>query len=147
MYRGRSVDCCLKTAEHNRDKNFAQCDNRSGPGRYYVGGCLRSQRSPDSFNIIIMEEDTPSPTPTLGSSLLKTALSSRGNMPTPASSGSISVDNLALQGGFRYGEITSIAGPHGTGKTTVCRRFDVEFHKNRIVAAHLAKYTALHVHW
>lgn len=39
--------------------------------------------------------------------------------PAPASSGSAALDELALSGGFRYGEITSIAGAIGTGKTLV----------------------------
>lgn len=38
----------------------------------------------------------------------------------PASTGLASLDELALDGGFRYGEITSIAGASGMGKTLVC---------------------------
>lgn len=37
----------------------------------------------------------------------------------PASTGLASLDELALDGGFRYGEITSIAGASGMGKTLV----------------------------
>ena len=72
------------------------------------------------FSTYIMEQQASSPTPIPGSLLLKAALSNRNRIPKSASSGSSNVDNLALQGGFRYGEITSIAGAHGTGKTTVC---------------------------
>lgn len=40
----------------------------------------------------------------------------------PASTGLASLDELALDGGFRYGEITSIAGASGMGKTLVWYR-------------------------
>lgn len=89
-------------------------------GSYPAWGCVLSQQSLDLVNV--MEEQAPNPTPILGSSLLKAASSSKANVPKMASSGSSSIDNLVLQGGFRYGEITSIAGPHGTEKTTVCGR-------------------------
>ena len=39
--------------------------------------------------------------------------------PAPASSGLAAIDKHALDGGFRYGEITSIAGAPGVGKTLV----------------------------
>ncbi len=42
--------------------------------------------------------------------------------PAPASSGSTILDQAALEGGFRYGEITSIAGASGMGKTLVGSR-------------------------
>ena len=76
-----------------------------------------------------MEAQTPTATPVLGSSLLGAALSHRSHLPEPLSSGSAFMDDQALRGGFRYGEITSIAGAHGTGKTTVRRKtFCTAFH-------------------
>ena len=53
--------------------------------------------------------------PYLASTLLD--LSSPSQLPPPASSGSFAIDTSALGGGYRYGEITSIAGPTGTGKS------------------------------
>lgn len=55
----------------------------------------------------------------LGSSLLVSAHAHESARPSPASSGSAIIDENALEGGFRYGEITSIAGASGTGKTVV----------------------------
>jgi RecA/RadA recombinase len=55
----------------------------------------------------------------LGSTLYTTAKAQRKNIPPPASSGCPGIDETALGGGFRYGEITSITGTGGTGKTTV----------------------------
>lgn len=55
----------------------------------------------------------------LASALLEAALSRNESTPTPASSGLDEIDTVALHGGFRYGEITSIAGASGTGKTLV----------------------------
>lgn len=55
----------------------------------------------------------------LGSSLLALAQSHESLKPAPACSGSTILDDAALAGGFRYGEITSIAGASGMGKTMV----------------------------
>ena len=60
----------------------------------------------------------PAP-PLLGSNILAAARAHENTRPTPASSGSVALDEGALSGGFRYGEITSIAGASGTGKTLV----------------------------
>ena len=60
----------------------------------------------------------PAP-PLLGSNLLAAARAHENTRPAPASSGSAALDEGALSGGFRYGEITSIAGASGTGKTLV----------------------------
>ena len=60
----------------------------------------------------------PAP-PLLGSNLLAAARAHEDIRPPPASSGSAALDEGALSGGFRYGEITSIAGASGTGKTQV----------------------------
>ena len=56
----------------------------------------------------------------LGSTLLAAAETHEKLRPAPASSGSAVIDDMALEGGFRYGEITAIAGATGTGKTLVC---------------------------
>lgn len=56
----------------------------------------------------------------LASNLLASAEAHGISKPPLASSGLASIDNLALEGGFRYGEITSIAGTSGMGKTLVC---------------------------
>ena len=53
--------------------------------------------------------------PYIASALVKLANFTRPC--TQASSGSFAIDDFALEGGYRYGEITSIAGPKGTGKT------------------------------
>ena len=55
----------------------------------------------------------------LASVLLAAALSKDKSRPTPASSGLDGIDSLVLDGGFRYGEITSIAGASGMGKSLV----------------------------
>lgn len=68
--------------------------------------------------------DQPAPG-ILGSTLLATALAREKLRPAPASSGCAAVDGAALEGGFRYGEITSIAGASGMGKTLV--RFCTEW--------------------
>ena len=60
--------------------------------------------------------------PLLGSNLLVSAQAHEGARPLPANSGSATIDQNALEGGFRYGEITSIAGASGTGKTLVGTR-------------------------
>ena len=59
-------------------------------------------------------------TPVPGASLLPAALSYKQS-PGLARSGCTTIDELALQGGFRYGEMTVMAGASGTGKTTVSR--------------------------
>ena len=59
----------------------------------------------------------PAP-PILGLTLLSTILAKTKQNPTQASVGCTTVDK-ALHGGFRYGEITSIAGANGMGKTLV----------------------------
>ncbi len=62
----------------------------------------------------------PAP-PLLGSNILAAARAHESTRPAPASSGSAALDEGALSGGFRYGEITSIAGASATGKTLVGR--------------------------
>lgn len=62
-----------------------------------------------------MSEPAP---PILGSTLLAAALSNPKPALVPTSTGCASLDT-ALYGGFRYGEITSIAGASGMGKTLV----------------------------
>ena len=57
--------------------------------------------------------------PMLASNLLASARAHEKARPLPASSGSATIDQNALNGGFRYGEITSLAGASGTGKTLV----------------------------
>ncbi len=42
--------------------------------------------------------------------------------PSFLSSGLDTLDREALDGGFRYGEITAVAGASGTGKTLVSPR-------------------------
>ena len=55
----------------------------------------------------------------LASTLLTAAEAHTKTRPSSASSGLNILDDLALQGGFRYGEVTSIAGTSGSGKTLV----------------------------
>lgn len=55
----------------------------------------------------------------LASTLLGAAEAHAKTRPSSASSGLNIVDDVALNGGFRYGEITSIAGGSGSGKTLV----------------------------
>ncbi|KAL8683111.1 MAG: hypothetical protein Q9186_000925 [Xanthomendoza sp. 1 TL-2023] len=55
--------------------------------------------------------------PLLGSTLLAIAEKQALLQPSPASSGNHAIDTEALDGGYRYGEITCIAGASGTGKT------------------------------
>lgn len=65
--------------------------------------------------------DINGPAPGLvASTLLTTAEAHERNRPGPVGTGVTSIDQQALSGGFRYGEITSIAGASGTGKTLVC---------------------------
>lgn len=59
----------------------------------------------------------------LASTLLTTAETHEKSRPPPASSGLVSLDELALDGGFRYGEITSIAAAGDIGKTAVSFAF------------------------
>ena len=64
--------------------------------------------------------DGAQPAPSLlASTLLSAAKLQRNRVPLPASSGCAALDEQVLGGGFRYGEISSIAGASGTGKTTV----------------------------
>ncbi|MCJ1474950.1 hypothetical protein MMC13_003610 [Lambiella insularis] len=56
--------------------------------------------------------------PILGSTLLAAALTRSSSKLFPASTGCTTID-AALHGGFRYREITSIAGASGMGKTLV----------------------------
>lgn len=55
----------------------------------------------------------------LASTLLGAAEAHAKTRPSSASSGLDILDDVALHGGFRYGEITSIAGGSGSGKTLV----------------------------
>ncbi|KAL8825762.1 MAG: hypothetical protein Q9170_007669 [Blastenia crenularia] len=55
----------------------------------------------------------------LGSTLLINEETYEASALALASSGNLSIDREALDGGFRYGEITTIAGGTGTGKTTL----------------------------
>lgn len=58
----------------------------------------------------------------LASTLLTAAEAHEKIRPSSASSGLNIIDDLVLHGGFRYGEVTSIAGASGLGKTLVgCR--------------------------
>ena len=66
-----------------------------------------------------MSETDPTPQSLLGSTLLSIAKSHAEYCPRPASCGCVGIDELVLGGGFRYGQITSIAGENGTVKTTV----------------------------
>ena len=74
----------------------------------------------------------PSAPPTLGSALLTLAEARQTRVPTPARSGAAAIDELALEGGFRYGEITALAGASGTGKTLLA------YHA---IASHLLAHT------
>lgn len=65
-----------------------------------------------------MSEDIAAPVQ-LGSNLLAAARAHDESRPEPVTSGSAVIDEQALDGGFRYGEITSVAGTNGTGKTLV----------------------------
>lgn len=60
----------------------------------------------------------------LGSTLLSKIESQSDTTPKSVSSGCPEIDDQALAGGFRYGEIASIAGASGTGKTAVRRCFN-----------------------
>ena len=58
-------------------------------------------------------------TPVLASSMLANALLNDNSGSRVIKSGCQAIDQGALNGGFRHGEITAIAGCSGTGKTTV----------------------------
>lgn len=55
----------------------------------------------------------------MASTLLTAAEAHEKTRPSSASSGLNIIDDLVLHGGFRYGEVTSIAGASGSGKTLV----------------------------
>ena len=57
--------------------------------------------------------------PVLGSSLLAADIKNGVSAIRFVGSGSPAIDDLALRGGFRCGEITSIAGAADTGKEIV----------------------------
>lgn len=58
----------------------------------------------------------------LGSTLLANEEMLDMLRPSPLSSGLDTLDREALDGGFKYGEITAVAGASGTGKTLVSFR-------------------------
>ncbi|KAL9124471.1 MAG: hypothetical protein Q9217_006198 [Psora testacea] len=64
-----------------------------------------------------MTEGTQAAPSLLGSTLLTLAEAHANQRPSPASSGLAVIDECVLDGGFRYGEITSLAGAASTGKT------------------------------
>ncbi|KAL8659467.1 MAG: hypothetical protein Q9226_000426 [Calogaya cf. arnoldii] len=66
------------------------------------------------MNICDLHEPAPA---LLGSTLLVNEEKLDASKPSPLSSGLDTLDREALDGGFRYGEITSVAGASGTGKT------------------------------
>ena len=66
-----------------------------------------------------MDESIESAPAMLGSNLLSAAITRLKEKPLPASSGCSGLDASVLDKGFRYGEITSIAGASGTGKSLV----------------------------
>jgi len=72
----------------------------------------------------------------LGSNLLRAARIHDTQRRAPASSGSAVIDEKALDGGFRYGEITSIAGSSGMGKTLVGLIIDISEMYMRIAITH-----------
>ena len=76
---------------------------------------------PDIYprHTMTMSDPSQAAPPLLGSTLLASAQAHEKSRPRPASSGSATIDQNALDGGFRYGEITSIAGASGTGKSLV----------------------------
>ena len=76
-------------------------------------------KSPSRLQMSAFSQAAP---PLLGSNLLVSAQVHESAGPLPANSGSATIDQNALEGGFRYGEITSIAGASGTGKTLVGTR-------------------------
>ena len=66
-----------------------------------------------------MADEDPAAPGLLASTLLAAAEAQARTRPSSASSGLNVIDDLALYGGFRYGEVTSIAGASGSGKTLV----------------------------
>lgn len=66
-----------------------------------------------------MSEDSLVALPSLASAILMTAEAEESSLRAPVSCGLATIDDLVLDGGFRYGEITSIAGATATGKTLV----------------------------
>ena len=68
-----------------------------------------------------MTEASPA-RPQLGHNVLAAAESLfKSHPPRYASTGCARIDEQVLKGGFRYGEITSVAGGAGSGKTLVGR--------------------------
>ena len=67
----------------------------------------------------MMADDHEVASGVLASKLLSLAQAHEKRKPAPASCGSAALDQAALDGGFRYGEITSITGATGMGKTLV----------------------------
>ncbi|KAL8967055.1 MAG: hypothetical protein Q9197_005640 [Variospora fuerteventurae] len=67
----------------------------------------------------------------LGSTLLQSEEKHESLKPPPASCGSPDVDVGVLEGGFRYGEVTAIAGANRTGKTALAFQ---------AIASHLIRY-------
>ena len=65
------------------------------------------------------DKDVPATPGTIAINLLALAEAHEQLQPAPASSGSSILDEAALEGGLRYGEITSIAGASGMGKSLV----------------------------
>lgn len=73
-----------------------------------------------------MSETSQAVPAVLASALLITAEAEEGLLRKPLTCGLASIDDLVLDGGFRYGEIISIAGATSMGKTLVCSLlFDV----------------------
>ena len=70
-----------------------------------------------------MSENSQAVPPVLGSVLLETAKAEKRMLREPLSCGLACIDNVVLGGGFRYGEIISMAGAAATGKTLVCVLF------------------------
>ncbi len=77
-----------------------------------------------------MSGTTQAPPGILASSRLMTAEAEEALQRPPVSCGLSAIDDLALDGGFRYGEITSIAGATATGKTLVCFSLFLGLRKN-----------------
>ncbi|KAL8787902.1 MAG: hypothetical protein Q9213_001929 [Squamulea squamosa] len=69
--------------------------------------------------------------PLLGSTLLANEVKLDISRPRPVSSGNNTIDKAVLDGGIRYGEITSVAGANGTGKTLLAFQ---------TIASHLIAY-------
>ena len=73
-------------------------------------------------NDVVMDNSQGAPG-LLASTLLSAAKLQAKNVLPPVSSGCAVIDEQALNGGFRHGEIISIAGASSSGKTTVCATF------------------------